>query len=398
MTRTTRRKRIGPVAAMAAAVAAGLVACAEPPVDRAFPAGPLVGRSTVALAHRADALALHDVDGDGVLDAVVGGDAVDVLLGDGEGGFRRAPGAPLEGPVAAIDFAFGDLDGDGRTDLVVAEHHEPRFFVWLGGEEGRFRPAPTSPVTVAAVPHLHAIALVDLDGDGALDVVTDSWPESRLVLVRGRGDGTFEAPGTTVPVPDVPIVNLRAGDLDGDGVPEIVTPAHDHRAVTVLAADGAGGLRETPGSPFPSFGGFSRVALADMDRDGDLDVVVVHRSDASTEYTVDALSVLANDGAGRLAHAPGSPHFELSGRAAEVAVGDVDGDGRPDAAVLTERTRVVALFLGGPDGLRLAGTHPAGGRPRDVAVGDLDGDGRAEVLVTDEARGALTVFGLPAGG
>jgi hypothetical protein len=384
------------IRALAAALAT-LCAChAAEPDELAPPAndGPLVVRSTLTVHPRPWALELADVDGDGDLDVVVGGDGVDVLLGDGAGGLTRAPGSPYSGPTVAEDFAFGDFDEDGRGDVVVAEHDEgPRLFLLRGAEAGGFELALGSPFVVDATPHVHTVAALDFDGDGHLDVVTDSWPENRLVLVAGRGDGTFVTPGRQIPVPPSPINNLRSGDLDGDGVIDIVTPAHDLEAVTVLLGDGRGGFAQAPGSPYRSFGGFSTLAVADLDRDGDPDVAEVHRSDSSTRYKQDALSLLINDGAGRLTHAPGSPFTDLSGRANALGVGDATGDGWPDVVTLSESTRVLSLFVGGEEGWRSLGDSVPGGQPRDVELGDLDGDGRAEVIVTDAAGDRLVILG-----
>ncbi len=341
------------------------------------------------------ALALFDLNGDGKLDLVCGGAGVDILLGDGRGGLARVEGSPFAGPKVAEDFAFGDFDGDSRTDVLVAEHDQPRFFLFRGTAAGSFEPAADSPFIVDAKPHLHTIAACDFDGDGHLDVITDSWPESRLVLVAGRGDGTFATPGRKIEVPRVPIHNLRVADMNGDGIADIVTPAHDTEAVSVRLGDGKGTFRSAPGSPYASFGGFSRVALGDLDRDGDIDVAEVHRSDLSTEYKEDGLSILSNDGTGRLAHAAGSPFRKLPEGSGIVAIGDVDGDGWPDVVTLSDRSRTVAIFHGGRDGFVPAGTSVVGGRPAGLAVGDLDGDGRAEVLFTD--REAARVFVLPRG-
>ncbi len=344
--------------------------------------GPLVVSGEVQVAFGAQSLQLVDLDGDGKLDLALGGTGVDLLLGDGAGGFERCTGSPFNGPTSIEDFAFGDFDGNGKLDVVASEHaNSPRFFLWLGLGKGRFEPAPDSPFVVDAEPHLHSVAAADFDEDGHLDIVTDSWPESKLVLVRGTGSGAFELPGEQFDVPAVPISNLRSGDMNEDGHADIVTPAHETQAVSVMLGDGHGGFTLAGGATSPSFGGFSTVAIADLDGDGHLDVAEVHQSDISTQYKQDALSILMGDGTGKLTHGPGSPFKDLSGRVSRLAIGDVDGDGRLDVATMSQKTGVVALFYGSPAGFFYAGGTTLPIHSGQLAMGDIDGDGRAEVLV-----------------
>jgi hypothetical protein len=353
--------------------------------------GPLELRASIAVHDEPWALALADVDGDGRLDALVGGKSLTILLGDGRGGWTQASGSPVSDVRAASDFAFADFDEDGRTEIAIAEHNRPRFYVLRANALGAFVNAPGSPYAVDAEPHVHTVATCDFNGDGHADLVLDSWPQSKLVLVAGRGDGSFATPGTLLEVPKLPIGTVRAADVNGDGRADLVTPAHDSDGVSVLLGDGRG-FSLAPGAPFRSFGGFSMVLAVDIDRDGDCDVLESHASDPSTRFRQDALSVLLNDGRGRFEHARGSPFLELSGRAGALAAGDTDGDGWLDIAVACEKTGAIALFRGGASGFAHAGTTEAGRRIGGVAMGDLDGDGRAEVLVTDSDADRLIVL------
>ena len=188
--------------------------------------------------------------------------------------------------------------------------------------------------------------------------------------------------------------NLVAGDLNGDGRADIITPAHDREAVTVLLSQGAGRFLPAEGSPFPSMGGFSTVACADINQDGHLVVLAVHRSDASTQYKRDGLSVLLGNGTGSLSHAPNSPRTDLPERSNHLAHGDFDGDGWTDVVVLGEVQKRLGLFRGSAEGLMNAGINSVIGRARGLAAGNVLGDERVEVLVTDFASGEVIFFGV----
>ncbi|MBL4770486.1 MAG: VCBS repeat-containing protein [Planctomycetes bacterium] len=338
-----------------------------------------------------------DVNGDGHLDIVVGGAEVSVLLGDGKFGFAAASGSPWKGFSEALEFACADFDGDGLGDIVFADHGsaEARFWILLGQTGGGFQLSPHGPFRVNATPHLHSLAARDFNNDGSIDIVTDSWPESRLVFVPGDGNGKFRSTGTPFSVPQVPIMNLRSADMNGDGFDDIVTPAHESSSVAVLLGDGEGDFKQVAGSPFKSFGGYTRVELADWDRDGDMDVVALHQSDRTTPFKIDALSIMLNDGDGNLHHAEGSPIQGLPQRSDHLAVADLNGDGWLDAATLGQQGRMLAIHFGGKAGMQPGGLFPLAEMARGLALADFDSDGRCEVLVTDYTKGRVLVLTLP---
>jgi FG-GAP-like repeat len=340
-------------------------------------------------------LALADLNGDGRLDLVVanaeGGD-VTVLLGNGKGAFVAAAGSPFPAGKSPNDIAIADFDGDGKPDLAFANHDTPYVTVLIGDGRGAFRPAPASPVTVQSRPHPHGIAAADFDGDGHVDFAVESWANDQVEVVFGIGGGRFRTPGRLFGVGKMPYQKLRAGDVNGDGAPDIVTTNFEGGNVTVLLGDGKGGFRDAPGSPFPAGAAPFSVALADVDKDGHLDLVVANFSGHGGDRSRDAVNVLLGDGRGGFRPMKGSP-FMTGANPTRVAAGDVNGDGWPDVVTGNMSGGDVTVLLGdGKGSLRLGVSRPAGKEPYGVAVGDVDGDGRAEIFVANHDSGDVTMI------
>ncbi len=371
--------------ALAASLACGLGA-GPAPRERGvrFPAGKGPG-----------SLALADLNGDGRPDLVVAniesGDAT-VLLGDGKGGFVAAPGSPFPAGKSPNDIAIADFDGDGKLDLAFPNHETSHVTILLGDGRGRFKPASASPVAVRSKPHPHGIAAADFDGDSHVDFAVESWASDQVEVVFGTGGGRFRTRSQLFSVGHMPYQRLRAGDVNGDGAPDIVTTNFEGGNVTVLLGDGKGGFHEAPGSPFRAGDAPFSLALADIDRDGHLDLVVSNFSGRAGDTSHDAVNVLLGDGRGGFRPMKGPP-FATGVNPIRVAVGDVNGDGWPDVATANMRGGDVTVLLGDGHGSLLSGvSRPVGKEPSGVAVGDVDGDGRAEIFVANHGSGDVTML------
>lgn len=194
-------------------------------------------------------VSVADVNHDGNPDILVtnaDSGTVSVLLGDGSGQFRDAPGSPFAVGHEPNDIAVADMNGDGQSDLVIPNHQAPTITIMLGDGKGSFRPGPGSPVAVHSNPHPHGVAVADFDGDGKPDVVTDSWGENKIELLTGDGNGGLRTPGRYFPTGRRPYERLRTADFNHDGHPDIVTTNLDDDSVSILLGDGKGGFTPAP--------------------------------------------------------------------------------------------------------------------------------------------------------
>jgi Tol biopolymer transport system component len=325
------------------------------------------------------AVALADVNLDGQLDALVAGTGVSLLIGRGDGTFRF-PIAAGSGAFAAL--AVADVSRDGRPD-VVATSPAVGQVIRLLNRTPVGRVAFDAPVETATLATATALALGDLDGDGRLDAVVASVSaDSRVSVFLGAGDGTL-VPGVTLPTGAGPRA-VGLADLDGDDQLDLVTTNTATNTVTVRFGDGSGsfGARSdlltggVPGAP-------RGLAIADVDRDGVPDIMVVNQSPSSAAL----LRGLPN---GAFASAV---LFGVGSLPRAIALGDLDRDGRLDAVTANEGAASVSVLLGDPlDIFAAASTVPTGAGPVAVAVGDLDRDGRLDVVTANAGTNTVSVL------
>jgi hypothetical protein len=367
-----------------------LLGCAPPDPPPFIPAP----ESPIAVAGNPGNVVLGDVNRDGKADLVVASKVgLTVLLGRGDGRFKSV-GDPVKLPVTASELVLHDLTGDGILDVAAASHDAYRVMLLPGDGRGGFALAPNSPIVMkdGQHPHTHGLLAGDLNGDGRPDLVTvNSDPDNDISVALGDGRGGFaKAPGSPFAVGPGPYPATLA-DLDGDGRLDIIATTTDRRQtdkpasreLTVLYGDGQGGFRRGRiplRTPHPWF-----VAVADLTGDGRADLVATHAEARE-------LSVLIADGRGGFSESAGSP-FDLGHSAWQTAVLDVNRDGRPD--VIAAAGDGVRVLLGeGRGGFRPAPASPvpSGKGTWRMAVGDLNGDGKPDVATSNLASDTVTVL------
>lgn len=275
-----------------------------------------------------------DVDGDGKLDLVSASCAtglLHVLLGDGSGAFQETTIATGMSPTSMV---LADLNRDGNLDAAVVFRTGQQVRILLGDGTGTF----VSFVNRFPGEDAADIAVGDLTGDGVLDLVTINPAESNVRVMAGNGSGDFSFRGIiAVPGRGRPS-RLALGDLDEDGALDIVTSLGMRQDIHLMYGDGAGGAREilTVASILDGdwFLG-DPTLLVDLNRDSHLDLV--------------SSSDLAHgDGSGNFERPPGARAAGCSGFTgypARIEIGDFNGDGRLDRA-----TNSIGVMLSLGDG------------------------------------------------
>ncbi len=309
--------------------------------------------------------------------------------------YKPALSSPLRIPGGGHNFVAGDVDKDGHIDLVVAENK--KLTVMLGDGKGGFAAAPAPPTPVIGV--AGEMLLADLNGDGVLDFAGSHHDRYEVVVLLGRGDGTFtNASGSPfsarAPGKRPHTHALAAADVNRDGTLDLITANNEDGDISVLLGDGKGGFRRARGSPFPCGPGPYPVAIADVNGDRNLDIVVPNTAPGPTTITV-----LLGDGRGEFRPAPRSP-FKANDRAYFVAVADLNDDGKPDIVATHDDATIATLHLGdGKGNFVQASNSPLelGNRGYSVVAVDLNRDGKIDLAFGAE-HGVAVFLGDGRGG
>jgi len=382
-------------------------------VDPAVADGTLQGNRQI----RPQVITMGDVTGDGIPDLVTvsrgsgytndpadTSGIISVLPGVGDGTFGSVITATTDTTVypqnARTDPTFvviGDFNGDGSGDLAIANHYNnlggpgDTISILLNTGAGHF----SAPVTVTV--GLHPIALVvgDFNGDGHLDLAVAESGIGRVGVLLGNGDGAF-GPVVDYYASSGP-VSLAVGDFNGDGHLDLV--ASSPGSVSVLLGQGDGTFTASPPPGRYSTGDISttlapdytlgqQLTVGDFNGDGLLDVAVINQ-------TASSIGVLLGNGSGGFG--PARTYPAGNGPAALV-VGDFNGDGHPDLAVTDTSPfggayyHAVNVLLNSGDGVFTPGqTLPVDTTPISLVAGDFNGDGILDLAVANRDSANVTV-------
>jgi hypothetical protein len=208
-------------------------------------------------------------------------------------------------------------------------------------------------------------------------IVVDAIQDRVRVFLNSR-DGTLR-PGQVVSVGREPVAAV-AGDLDGDGMTDVITADFQSRTLTILrgAGDGTFQRRRTLSLPAKP----AALTAGDFDRDGRLDVVVAYVEE-------DEIQVFRGEGDFRFT--PGR-RISVGKRPVALAAADFNDDRILDVAVVASASDTVSIWLGRGDGTFVLGGDVVVGRePMAIAVGDFDGDGKVDLVTADFRAATLSV-------
>jgi hypothetical protein len=348
------------------------------PVDASFSPGP-----SLPAGPTPSAVAVADFDKNGSPDLAISNAGyhsnLRILLNDGSGTMRTAPGSPFKVKEAG-SVAAGDFNGDGKQDVAAATGDGVVTF--LGDGAGRLTPAAAAPAVLPGYADWLA-APGDLSGDGKADLVAVDHENAgfKIRILLGDGAGGFTVSPQTPPVtvkgdPDEYMsLQVQIADFNGDGVLDLAAAGTAN--VWILLNDGSARFALAPGSPFKVAAGIYSFVQGDFNGDGKPDLGAQGWAKGSDWPSL--ISILLNDGAGTLHLAHAAYAIPIGDR---LISADFNGDGRPDLALTAgEYDEYLSLLLGTGSGFRQAQFTPTvADTTGPLATADFNGDGKLDIL------------------
>jgi len=335
-------------------------------------------------------ITVGDFSGDGIADVATINrttDDLSILISDGSGGFSSIFPTALSFGVDPVAIALADINSDGKQDALVTRRARGDIQILRGVGNGLFQDGGIISLT-GVNPRTRepsGIQAVDLNDDTFEDVVVAKGPENSVAVFLGDGAGGFSAaPGSPYPV-NLGGRDIAVGDVDADGLADIAALGFSADAVAILLGNGAGEFTLAgDGNPIPVGDGPVAIKLFDLDSDGIGEIITTNQIDNS-------VSILKSDGSGGFVSALPSP-LSPGTRPQDVDVGDFDGDGNQDLAVINGTGRDIAIFLGDSEfQFQHAPASPItlpGLRGENIKTADLDDDGDLDIVAT---------YGIPNG-
>jgi FG-GAP-like repeat/IPT/TIG domain/Secretion system C-terminal sorting domain len=344
-----------------------------------------------------------DFDGDGKSDVLVArgsSNAVSVFKNTSESG-TISFSTKLDFPAAGNSHegsSVGDLDGDGRLDFVVANGTGSSTVSVFRNTSTPGNISFASNVDYPTGNAPYSVAIGDLNADGKPDVVVANNGANTISIYKNLstpGNISF-APKIDIPTGTNPY-SVAIGDLDGDGKADIaLTTQGTTSSLSAMRNTSTGGeiIFDPPINYAPLFGPFV-LAAGDLDGDGKLDLAAANSSSNSVVVT-------------RNASVPGTISFTqrdyltVGNYPVGVAINDLDGDGKPDLIACSRHSNNISVIKNqsfiGQFFFAANVDYAVGSDPFYVAAGDLDGDHKAEIIVANSAADSISILRNIVGG
>ena len=359
-------------------------------------------RTIVTSPSRPLRVTVGDFDNDGCSDIAFvgyGTNKIDVLMRLEDGTFSTATNLFTGYDSLPYAIAVGDLNNDGRLDIVVANYGTDNVGLFLGHGNGNFSDQILYPTGASSDPY--SIAISDLDNDNLFDIAVANSNANNIKLFFQSGNGTFRSSTLYYRSKTSNPIFVAIADFNNDNISDITMVSNNTNRVVLFIGYGDGtfadpvlystGPRSTPYS----------IGIADFNGDHQLDFAIANQQNSNikifnshtnetfaTERSFATSKNSSSIGMSFISLGPNSDPFSL-------AVGDLDNDNQLDIVVANYRTSTIAVIFGYKNGRFSSPTfYPTGdgAHSNAVIVADFNNDGQLDIAVANMGRGNVGIF------
>jgi len=338
-------------------------------------------------------IVFSDFDGDGKIDMAntnAFSHSISVLKNNSTGAnISFTPGNSYPTGSFPLDITSGDLDGDGKPDLAVANDSSNTVSLYRNtSNPGNISFASGTDLTSGIGPL--AVAIVDLDKDGKPDIIIANSTSSSFSVFRNTSTpGILSFAAKTDFPAGFNIQSLAVSDIDGDAKPDLVFANGNANTVSVFRNTSAPGsfsfaAKIDYNSPYPIW-----VSIGDIDGDGKSDII-------ATSAINPIISVLRNTTSGGSFSFGPATYFSIETVCYAVSVSDIDGDGKADLCATNSTATSFSILrntsVSGQLSFDTKVNYTVDASPFAIAAGDLDGDGKPDIATTNYPSNSVSVL------
>ncbi|HVW15158.1 MAG TPA: FG-GAP-like repeat-containing protein [Mucilaginibacter sp.] len=362
-----------------------------------FSSNPTIGLSGTAVS---------DLNGDAKNDIIIansGANSISILRNTSNAGnLSFAPAIVFPAQNYPVCVAAGDLDGDGKPDIAVTNFGSNSITVFSNTSTAN-NTSVKSQLLLQTGTNPFGISIADFDGDGRPDIVVAnhySDPATISVfrnLTISAGSISF-APRVDLPASYNPR-ELTTADIDNDGKPDIIVANQGASSISVFRNTSVNGTISfapkvdlaTPLNSVATANSWPEsVAVGDLNGDGKLDIAVANNDSPGYLSVFTNNSTLAN-----LAFLP-RQDFSTGNNPYSISIGDLNGDGKPDIAVSNQVDNTISVLINSSNGNTIALNphidYATGNYPRSSNIADENGDGKPDLIVGNNNENTVSIL------